>query len=182
MADRETLYELIAQVQDCGCDVTDVVEMIYVENDVLVDHLIANGVTIQKWIPVTERLPEDYNERVLVKIKDANNIIGHPDMDTDRYAVDQWVRWGHNVTHWMPLPEACYMVEHYGVDFAENQQEKDCAMYKDKTKYVEVIRCKECKWYWKGECKNPYIHMTSPCSMYTYSTDFCSYGERRTDV
>ena len=23
------------------------------------DHLIANGVTIQRWIPVTERLPED---------------------------------------------------------------------------------------------------------------------------
>ena len=43
---REKLIELVAQVQDCGCDVTDVVEMNYVENDVLVDHLIANGVTI----------------------------------------------------------------------------------------------------------------------------------------
>ena len=58
-----------------------------------------------KWIPVTERLPEDWKERVLVKIKDANNIIGHPDMDTDRYMGEIWVRWGHNVTHWMPLPQ-----------------------------------------------------------------------------
>ncbi len=76
------------------------------------DHLIANGVTIatdtnvgDKWISVKDRLPEDRKERVLVKIKDANNIIGHPGMDTDRYMGERWVRWGHNVTHWMPLPE-----------------------------------------------------------------------------
>ena len=43
---REKLIELIGQAQDCGCDVTDVVEMNYVENDALADHLIANGVTI----------------------------------------------------------------------------------------------------------------------------------------
>ena len=43
---REKLIELVGQVQDCGCDVTDVVEMNYVENNVLIDHLIANGVTI----------------------------------------------------------------------------------------------------------------------------------------
>lgn len=41
---REKLIELVGQVQDCGCDVTDVVEMNYVENITLVDHLIANGV------------------------------------------------------------------------------------------------------------------------------------------
>ncbi len=40
------LCRLVGEVQDCGCDVTDVVEMNYVENDVLIDHLIANGVTI----------------------------------------------------------------------------------------------------------------------------------------
>ena len=44
---KEKLFELVGQVQDCGCDVTDVVEMNYVENNVLVDHLIANNVTIQ---------------------------------------------------------------------------------------------------------------------------------------
>lgn len=41
---REKLIELVGQVQDCGCDVTDVVEMNYVENITLVDHLIANDV------------------------------------------------------------------------------------------------------------------------------------------
>lgn len=48
MPDREKLIELVGQVQDCGCDVTDVVEMNYVENSVLVDHLIANGVTVRE--------------------------------------------------------------------------------------------------------------------------------------
>lgn len=42
----EKLLELISQVQDCGADVTDVVEMIWVENQTLVDHLISNGVVI----------------------------------------------------------------------------------------------------------------------------------------
>lgn len=60
----------------------------------------------RRWIPVTERLPENCMERVLVKIKDANNIIGHPDMDTDRFHPDGWVRWGNLVTHRMPLPDA----------------------------------------------------------------------------
>ena len=50
----EKLVELVGQVQDCGCDVTDVVQMNYVENITLVDHLIANGVTVQEWIPVSE--------------------------------------------------------------------------------------------------------------------------------
>lgn len=45
---KEVLWRLVGEVQDCGCDVTDVVEMNYVENDVLVDHLIANGVEIKK--------------------------------------------------------------------------------------------------------------------------------------
>lgn len=72
--------------------------------------------------------------------------------------------------------DVCYMVEHYGIDLAENKQEFDCAKFKDKTKYVEVVRCKECEFYIEKECKNPYIHMTNPCSIYTYSTDYCSYG------
>lgn len=47
MADmKETLWRLIGEVQDCGCDVTEVVVMNYVENTALVDYLIANGVTI----------------------------------------------------------------------------------------------------------------------------------------
>lgn len=49
MSVKEQLLNLVGQVQDCGCDVTDVVKMNYVENDVLVNHLIANGVTVQEF-------------------------------------------------------------------------------------------------------------------------------------
>ena len=70
------------------------------------DDLIANGVTVQEWISVKDGLPLDYKERVLVKINNFNDIIGHPSVDTDRYVCGGgWVRWGGHVTHWMPLPE-----------------------------------------------------------------------------
>ena len=77
-----------------------------------VDHLIAHGVTFatdnnvgSKWIPVTERLPEDIYERVLVKVDSCNILVGNPKIDTDRYDLGMWVRYGSHVTHWMPLPE-----------------------------------------------------------------------------
>ena len=46
----------------------------------LADHLIANGVTMQEWIPITERLPEIPNgwaenpEPVLYMMKNTKNI------------------------------------------------------------------------------------------------------------
>ena len=72
----------------------------------IVDHLIANGVTVQEWIPVTERFPEG----------------GWPVLVWSRYGFcetavylgipGKWrVTWNHDkldvdsITHWMPLPE-----------------------------------------------------------------------------
>ena len=76
----------------------------------IADHLIANGVTIQKWIPVTERLPE----------KKGQYVCRYVFCDNKEYPFFQ-VRWyfanlenphfqydgrmGLRVTHWMPLPE-----------------------------------------------------------------------------
>jgi len=53
MADREKLVEVLT---DDNCP------LLYMQGDVggLADYLIANGVTIQNWIPVTERLPENF--------------------------------------------------------------------------------------------------------------------------
>lgn len=116
---REKLIELVGQLQYCGCEVTDEVVMNYVENHVLVDHLIANGVTFAtdntvggKWIPVTERLPEN-TEKVLAlsKSRFGNGYLSwlvryNPDAGAF-YDYDS--EWGnikiHNITHWMPLPE-----------------------------------------------------------------------------
>ena len=73
----------------------------------IADHLIANGVTIQKWIPVTERLPER-REDVLLCRKFWNEI-QNPQMGWYNDVSGEWFdlsnRVIHKVTHWMPLPE-----------------------------------------------------------------------------
>lgn len=60
MTVKEKLVELIGQVQDCGFDVSDVVEMNHVENAALADHLIANGVTVA--VPCSECIYSDMGE------------------------------------------------------------------------------------------------------------------------
>ena len=70
--------------------------------DQMADYLIANGVTVQEWIPVTERLPRE-DTRVLVWLVDG--ACKYTRMDTDRLHNNKWVRWRGYVTHWMSLPE-----------------------------------------------------------------------------
>ena len=65
------------------------------------DHLIANGVTIQKWIPVTERLPE-MHEAVLVYTLTHDVLKAHFRGERSFFGHDGIWRC---VTHWMPLPE-----------------------------------------------------------------------------
>ena len=110
---REKLIELVGQVQDCGCDVTDVVEMIHVENDVLVDHLIANGVRLEekqatsdeskRWVPVTEQEEPTENGTYLCH----GYWFGSRRKQTE--TADFFGEWNiaNNfiLTHWMPLPE-----------------------------------------------------------------------------
>lgn len=95
MSDREKLIELIDRVlqQLPWGEVST-----HTSKDIA-DHLISNGVTVQKWIPVSERLPED-DSHVLVARKNG-------DVDTDMH-IYTWWKVGpveRNITHWMPLPE-----------------------------------------------------------------------------
>ena len=76
------------------------------------DHLIANGVTVQKWIPVTERLPEKNGTYLVLwtnkAVSDAEYESTYKSfgywidilLDTD----EEWIAYQH-ITHWMPLPE-----------------------------------------------------------------------------
>lgn len=73
------------------------------------DIMIANGVTVQQWIPITERLPE----------LDVDVLAFNGDyIFVSKYFRSHWGSWdkvGHlvwvkdsyakNPTHWMPLPE-----------------------------------------------------------------------------
>lgn len=88
--------------------------------DRFADHLIANGVTVQEWIPVTERLPERDKEVLLIvhgwedrlyytgclhrQEAERSWLTGIESKASD------WKIWGFSylrepiVTHWMPLP------------------------------------------------------------------------------
>ena len=82
-------------------------------NAIVIDHPYESGFMAgfkaahPKWISVEERLPDNFEERVLVCIEDGNCIIGNPSEDTDRFDPirKRWVRYGDMVTRWMPLPE-----------------------------------------------------------------------------
>ena len=119
---REKLIELLREVQYLGG-----------LEEKIADRLIANGVTIaddvsavaynlspteQKWIPVSERLPEDTlpkfsaakQIKVLTTLKSDNGVRTVRSQMRYRDAWCDEVRWrwkysGGEVTHWMPLPE-----------------------------------------------------------------------------
>ena len=79
------------------------------------DHLISNGVTVQEWIPVTERLPDNKeHDWVLAQVVEDNGFMHIPNVMEYRQSKNDWFEetygWlsEHNgaftVTHWMPLP------------------------------------------------------------------------------
>lgn len=65
------------------------------------DHMIANGVTIQKWIPVTERLPDAWVD-VLSCDRNKNLTVDCVDKKGKWYSEYKDLE---EVTHWVPLPQ-----------------------------------------------------------------------------
>lgn len=104
---REKLIEIIGNF--CGgLSVNDITPPYGYEN--LADHLLANGVTVQKWIPVTERFPEKCVDYLcLCVLTDDNHV--KPFCMVLRYIRDNEPHFQYElngnikVTHWMPLPE-----------------------------------------------------------------------------
>ena len=60
---REKLVELLGEVQETGVNEIPAgfgCTREYVKNEKVASHLIANGVTVQEWISVSERLPQNF--------------------------------------------------------------------------------------------------------------------------
>ncbi len=107
MTDRETLVALMRQVDACICNLCCGEGRFNHSAGILADHLLANGVVVREWIPVTERLPG--NEKVLITNGDiVMRGYRRPD-GVWKYGVgldEVWEKLSlRPVTHWMPLPE-----------------------------------------------------------------------------
>lgn len=76
----------------------------------MVDRLIAHGVTVQEWIPVTEQLPKT-GERVLVCIGAVFEAFIDDAGKWQRYYSAPLNEVLGEPTHWMPLPEPPKEVE-----------------------------------------------------------------------
>lgn len=117
---REKLLELLSRVQDNGQKTTREAHSITVcvkRNEDIADHLIANGATVQEWIPVTDRLPEEGGLYITfgctaVPVRWLHNFdkdIGkfgswwNYEPDGKEHPRYRFIEAG-NVTHWMPLP------------------------------------------------------------------------------
>ena len=81
--------------------------------EVIADGLIAHGVTVQEWISVDDRLPDQSGEVLVI-------VSGNPQKNItldcayelaeydpyDGWIMEMWPEWEDAVvTHWMPLPE-----------------------------------------------------------------------------
>ena len=93
---REKLVVLIESARYWGSNTSEEIA----------DNLLENGVTVQEWISVDDRLPED-NSDVLAYLRDGDKGRIYP----ANYAKGVWfdcifdIPVTNATTHWMPLPE-----------------------------------------------------------------------------
>ena len=110
---KEKLVELLDNMQRSGTGYFGSA----IENKKITDYLIAHGVTVQEWISVDDRLPDNKeHDWVLAQVVEDNGYMHIPRVMEYRQAKDDWFEetygWlsEHNglfsVTHWMPLPLA----------------------------------------------------------------------------
>lgn len=110
MSDKDKLIELIYEGLHLKEDIVSAGRI-----EQTADHLIANGVTVQQWIPVSERLPERAGMAVLVVaentfgqkyvVKAFTDYTGRNGFLTNEKEYDSIWDTAWKVTHWMPLPE-----------------------------------------------------------------------------
>lgn len=108
---REKLVELLNGVQHYGtiCAMSQMddryASITQVSNTEVAERLIAHGVTVQEWISVKERLPED---STTVNLCTRSKIVGTGFYNKYTKSWVQYYSGGSisvDVTHWMPLPQ-----------------------------------------------------------------------------
>ena len=125
---KEKLIKLIKNGVPCPdgrdpfgeyCDKCRYSESADCSNERLADYLISHGVTVQEWISVNDKLPDETGQYLAVKKRIAPDDFGgdRTDIVIIRFFVDDGFRmpvhipdWinkkiNEEVTHWMPLPE-----------------------------------------------------------------------------
>lgn len=119
--ERETVLEALREMGNefimhsmVGCAYRTTVCMEKIESLPAIDL----GATVQEWVSVKDRLPENTTDKVIVHCKNGYIGFGHyedcnswligcklenikPHVVCDVYGIDG----GYKVTHWMPLPE-----------------------------------------------------------------------------
>ena len=110
---REKLIELIRNTDSCinwgvnSCEECQYGNVEDCYSHALADHLIANGVTIQKWIPESDPPKESGMYNVTVEklygitysdVAYFDALLNKWGTNTHHYSCDK-------VTHWMPIPE-----------------------------------------------------------------------------
>lgn len=108
---RERLFELLNE-NFCEYARVDIIQgkckvrAITFDVEKFADFLISNGVTAQKWIPVSERLPE-VGDRCLCNVKSFAfpGSFYQAILKYDKYGFVEDCIYTDDVTHWMPLPE-----------------------------------------------------------------------------
>ena len=113
---KEKLVELLQNAkaamksENLSCDIA--------RNMFVVDFMMSNGVTVQEWISVDDRLPDETGRYLAVKKRIAPDELGgnRTDIVILRFFIDDgfrmpthipdWINGEINeeVTHWMPLP------------------------------------------------------------------------------
>lgn len=105
MAVKEKLVELLADSVYENVELDDGYVGYEVNNEQIADYLIVHGVTVQEWISVKDRLPEE-GECVIV-YDTREDYIGMWEFSGVAWYNDDYNPLGiDEVTHWMPLPDA----------------------------------------------------------------------------
>ena len=98
---REKLIELIAKAKYiCANDYSD-----HTEDEYIADTLLDNGVTVQEWISVKDRLPEHGDVVVVWHTYMEHPFVCQWDERSDCWIDNKWTFGRNTITHWCYLPQ-----------------------------------------------------------------------------